>query len=134
MKKHLIQSLFLLLPLSILSSHAETLYWGSSGQKPLEVVTHAVQKDLPDGQAEGNQRTTLEQSKVICKAETTNCLPQTQVILTIDGLEDDSIKAIRYTFLLEQGINQPWRIIERKEHFSCRKNRGQNQFTDKKCL
>ncbi len=134
MKKPMSTTLFLLLTLSILPAKAETLYWGNTDQKPLEVVVQTMQKDLSDGNEEGNQRTSLEQISVRCPTTAVDCKAQSQIVLTIDGLLDDSVKAVRYTFLLEQSADQPWRIIEKNTSQLCYKGRGQQKFDSKPCL
>ncbi|WP_434777760.1 hypothetical protein [Neisseria sp. Ec49-e6-T10] len=115
------------------STYADTLYWGASGQKPLEVAIDFLRNELPEGDSEGLQKVVLEQTNLSC-LESKPCYKPMQIVLEVHDLADDSVKAIRYRLVLEQQQSQPWQVISKEEQFLCRAGRGQADFSNKQCL
>ncbi len=77
--------------------------------------------------------TTIKQERIGCTNKQ-RCLPSTKITFTIDGLEDDSIRAERHILTLEQAPNQPWQIIQKDMSQACRKGRGHTKFATKPCI
>ncbi|CAI3958953.1 hypothetical protein [Commensalibacter communis] len=119
--------LFVSLPVS-----AKTLYTGKPEQKPLEVAVAFLQDKLPSGDAEGKQIVTLQQSRIYCKSSQL-CPLQAKIALTIDGLDDDSIKKKRYELILQFNANQSWEIIKQDITQICQKARGNQNFSKALC-
>ena len=114
-------------------TQAQALYQGKAGQKPLEVAVSYLQEKLPDGYAEGRQVSTIKQERIACTNQQ-RCFPLAKITFTIDGLEDDSVRAERHILILEQAQNQPWQIIQKDTTQACRKGRGHTKFGTKPCI
>lgn len=115
------------------NSHAQALFAGEPGQKPLEVALVFLQDKLPDGHAEGREITTIRQERLPCK-DGADCLPQIEISFVIDGIADDSVRAIQRILILEQKPGQPWLIVNEDINHACRDGRGHTDFSKEPCL
>lgn len=128
------KTLFLILNsfFATLSVSAQPLFIGKSDQKPLEVAVTFLQNQLPSGDSEGKEEVMLQQKRIFCKGQQV-CPLQTQIIFTIDGLNDDSIKTERHILILHQNSKQIWEITQDKVSYICRRGRGHPNFSELLC-
>ena len=129
----LCSSLFILLVGTTQAKVAEN--YDNNNQPPLSVAIQFLEENLPRGNSESRfAKTTIEQTRVSCPDNTPDCQYRSQIIFTDEGLDDDSVYAIRKILLLEKQQNRPWQIIQQSTQYQCTKGRGKQFFQKNRCL
>jgi hypothetical protein len=59
---------------------------------------------------------------------------QADVVVTLDGLLDDSVRATRFDVHLTRQSDQSWRIDSARWSQQCQPNRGHQDFTPALCV
>jgi hypothetical protein len=58
---------------------------------------------------------------------------EASVVVTRDGLADDSVRALRYQIVLERANDGTWRLRSARSLQRCQPNRGHQEFSTKLC-
>ena len=58
---------------------------------------------------------------------------EASVIVTRDGLADDSVRALRYRIVLERADDRSWRLRSAQRTQRCQRGRGSQAFSTKLC-
>jgi hypothetical protein len=58
---------------------------------------------------------------------------EASVVVTRDGLADDSVRALRYQIVLERAADGTWRLRSARSLQRCQPNRGHQEFSTKLC-
>ena len=56
------------------------------------------------------------------------------VRITLSGLEDDSVEAVRWEIRLRRGGDERWRLTSARRAYRCHRGRGQRSFSAEFCL
>jgi hypothetical protein len=96
---------------------------GKSANIPLQITSHLV----------GPFADMLSRTVTI-EAESVEQPGSLTVVVTDDGLADDSVRGIRYKFHLKADADGTWQVDSAFRSWRCHEGRGQQNFSSKPCI